>query len=104
MNPIVVVAGTRPEHLKVAEVIRELRGCGRTVRYVWTGQHTSPSLAADVFAATDGPYPDVVLSWPTATPRPTGWWRGCFKAAKRTYRGRTSVIAGAAPQSGQGSR
>ena len=69
MNPIVVVAGTRPEHLKVAEVIRELRGCGRKVRYVWTGQHTSPSLAADVFAATDGPYPDVVLPWPAVKAR-----------------------------------
>ena len=79
MNPVVVVAGTRPEHLKLAWVIRELRGCGRTVRYLWSGQHTSPSLAADVFAATDGPYPDVVLPWQAITPgrgRPTAMGPG----------------------------
>lgn len=60
---IVVVAGTRPEHLKVAEVIRELRTLGRPVKYLWTGQHSSTSLAADVFEATDGPYPDAILGW-----------------------------------------
>ena len=79
MNPVVVVAGTRPEHLKVAEVIRELRALGRPVRMVWTGQHTSPSLAADVFAATDGPYPDVVLPWAPITAgrgRPTAMGPG----------------------------
>lgn len=90
---VVVVAGTRPEHLKVAEVIRELRGCGRRVVYLWTGQHTSPSLAADVFAATDGPYPDVFLPWQAITPgrgRPTAMgpgkpprsvWTAAFRSA-----------------------
>ena len=69
MKPIVVVAGTRPEHLKVAEPIRNLRKLSRPVRYVWTGQHSSTSLAADVFDATDGPYPDVILTWPITDPR-----------------------------------
>ncbi len=61
---IVVVAGTRPEHIKLAPVIRELRAAGRHVRYVWTGQHSDAALAADVFAATGGPQPDVSLRWP----------------------------------------
>lgn len=61
---IVVVAGTRPEHIKLAPVIRELRAMGRHVRYVWTGQHSDAPLAADVFAATGGPTPDVSLRWP----------------------------------------
>lgn len=61
---IVVVAGTRPEHIKLAPVIRELRRMGRHVRYLWTGQHSDASLAADVFAATGGPTPDVSVRWP----------------------------------------
>lgn len=61
---IVVVAGTRPEHIKLAPVIRELRSMGRHVRVVWTGQHSDAALAADVFAATGGPVPDVSLRWP----------------------------------------
>lgn len=66
---IVVVAGTRPEHLKVCEVIRELRAIGRPVKYLWTGQHHSAMLADEVFVATGGPWPDAFLPWRAAVPR-----------------------------------
>ena len=75
---ICVVAGTRPEHIKLASVIRMLRSpeFGFTVKYIWSGQHYSDSLSDDVFRATNGPNPDVVLEWPTGIPAEGPPWFG----------------------------
>ncbi len=45
---VLVPLGTRPEAIKLAPVVRALRGKGLEVRVVATGQHSDPSLT-DVF-------------------------------------------------------
>jgi UDP-N-acetylglucosamine 2-epimerase (non-hydrolysing) len=47
---LLVPFGTRPEIVKLAPVVAELRGRGHDVRAVATGQHTDPRLADDFFA------------------------------------------------------
>jgi UDP-N-acetylglucosamine 2-epimerase (non-hydrolysing) len=59
MPDVSVVIGTRPEAIKCAPVILELRNRGITTRVVATGQH--PELARDALAAF-GLAPDTELS------------------------------------------
>src|SRR5437899_2070208 len=58
---IAVVAGTRPEFIKLAKVVEELRRCGESPTIIATGQHT------DLLRGTpfeDGMAPDVNLKLP----------------------------------------
>ena len=57
---LLVPFGTRPEIVKLAPVIRELRAAGDDVVVVATGQQYDPGLT-DVVAAELGVHPDVVL-------------------------------------------
>jgi UDP-N-acetylglucosamine 2-epimerase (non-hydrolysing) len=47
---LTVAVGTRPEVIKLAPVVSELRSAGHQVRCVATGQHSDPRLYADMFA------------------------------------------------------
>lgn len=47
-GPILVPFGTRPEVIKLAPVVRALRGAGNEVLTVATGQHSDPAMAADL--------------------------------------------------------
>jgi UDP-N-acetylglucosamine 2-epimerase (non-hydrolysing) len=60
---ILVPFGTRPEIVKLAPVVRELRGAGHAVHAVATGQHDDP-LLADVFFRDLGLDPDERWSLP----------------------------------------
>ncbi|HEY8729954.1 MAG TPA: UDP-N-acetylglucosamine 2-epimerase (non-hydrolyzing) [Acidothermaceae bacterium] len=57
---LTVPIGTRPEIVKLAQVIAALRAAGHDVRCIATGQHTDAKLAADMFVELGCP-PDV--SW-----------------------------------------
>lgn len=68
---VVVVAGTRPEAIKLGPVVAELDRRGLLAGYVWTGQHYSPGLVG-FLAACPWPAPSVVLEpWPAGRGR--GW-------------------------------
>jgi UDP-N-acetylglucosamine 2-epimerase len=66
-----VVAGTRPEFIKLAPVVTALRGAGIEVNYVHTGQHTSPGLADSWKEVPWWPAPELqAMDWQSPTPRP----------------------------------
>ena len=58
---IALVAGTRPNFMKIAPVRRALVERGHQVRLVHTGQHLDPSMSAVFFRDLGLPAPDVVL-------------------------------------------
>ncbi|MHB8896854.1 MAG: non-hydrolyzing UDP-N-acetylglucosamine 2-epimerase [Candidatus Geothermincolia bacterium] len=58
---LTIVAGARPNFMKVAPVIRECGRRGVPVRFVHTGQHYDYSMSDDFILALDIPQPDVNL-------------------------------------------
>ncbi len=65
---VLVPFGTRPEVIKLAPVVRALRGVGHRVTTVDTGQHADAVMGADVQADL-GLLPDVRLTLPTGAGR-----------------------------------
>ena len=74
MAPLIdVVAGARPNFMKIAPILRALdarRAQGGPLRYrlIHTGQHYDASMSGDFFAQLGIPEPDVTLrlwmAWP----------------------------------------
>ncbi len=56
-----VVAGTRPNFVKIAPILRALRAAGLGARLVHTGQHYDASLSEVFFRQLEIPEPDVRL-------------------------------------------
>ena len=59
---IALVAGTRPNFMKIAPVRRALDGRGLALRLIHTGQHFDPSMSAVFFHDLGLPTPDVTLT------------------------------------------
>jgi UDP-N-acetylglucosamine 2-epimerase (non-hydrolysing) len=59
--PIDLVAGARPNFMKLAPVVRALRAHGASLRIVHTGQHYDPSMNDVFFDELGIPAPDVHL-------------------------------------------
>lgn len=59
---IAIVAGTRPNFMKIAPVLRALSARGASVRLIHTGQHFDESMSAVFFRDLGLPTPDVTLS------------------------------------------
>lgn len=67
MTHVLVPVGTRPEIIKLAPVVNELRAAGMRVTTLGTGQHFTPELSSDIY--TDlGWRPD--LRWELTAPLP----------------------------------
>jgi UDP-N-acetylglucosamine 2-epimerase (non-hydrolysing) len=66
-SPLIdIIAGARPNFMKVAPIIRELQlqqASGSSLRYrlIHTGQHYDPGMSGDFFAQLNIPKPDVNL-------------------------------------------
>jgi UDP-N-acetylglucosamine 2-epimerase (non-hydrolysing) len=58
---ILVVAGTRPEAIKVAPVLRTLKTLGEEYRFVWSGQHSDFNMSRIFFRELDFGNPDTFL-------------------------------------------
>jgi len=61
MNPVMVVAGTRPEAIKLSPVIRWLQKLRIDTIFTWSGQHYDYELSRVFFEQLDLPEPDVNL-------------------------------------------
>ena len=61
--PILCVVGARPNFMKIAPLIRAMRGANPPlpVRLVHTGQHYDPALNSQYFQALEIPDPDINL-------------------------------------------
>src|SRR5258706_3907949 len=61
--PILCVVGARPNLMKIAAVIRAMRGASppMPVRLLHTGQHYDPEMNGQVFHALGIPDPDINL-------------------------------------------
>jgi UDP-N-acetylglucosamine 2-epimerase (non-hydrolysing) len=59
---IALVAGTRPNFMKIAPVRRALAARGHEIRLIHTGQHRDAAMSAVFFHDLDLPAPDVTLS------------------------------------------
>lgn len=59
---ITLVAGTRPNFMKIAPVLRALTRRGLPARLIHTGQHFDPSMSAVFFRDLGLPAPDVTLT------------------------------------------
>lgn len=101
MNTLLAVAGTRPEAIKLATVIRELRASGQAAVYLWTNQHASDEMAGDpvLRAHPSWPLPDGRIDWADDAPaRIVAWWTARFPEPPRAVlvQGDTrSALAGA---------
>jgi UDP-N-acetylglucosamine 2-epimerase (non-hydrolysing) len=60
-RPIVVVAGARPNFMKVVPILRELDRRGAPRLFVHTGQHYDINMSAALLADLDAPPPDILL-------------------------------------------
>ena len=65
---LAVVVGTRPEIVKMASVIHELRGRGADFTIIHTGQHYDRELSAQFFEELGLPRPDVNLETGSGNP------------------------------------
>ena len=61
MAPIMVVAGTRPEAIKLSPLIQSLQKLGVDTILAWSGQHYDYELSEVFFKQLDLPKPDVNL-------------------------------------------
>src|SRR3954468_2079859 len=61
MPPIALVAGTRPNFMKIAPIRRALARRGASVRLLHTGQHFDASMSDVFFRDLGLPPPDVTL-------------------------------------------
>ena len=62
MKSIMIVAGTRPEIIKLAPVIKWLEKLGEEYIFVWSGQHYDYELSRIFFEQLRIPEPDEDLS------------------------------------------
>lgn len=62
MNPVMVVAGTRPEAIKLSPVIKWLQKLKVDMIFTWSGQHYGYELSRVFFEQLDLPEPDVNLN------------------------------------------
>jgi UDP-N-acetylglucosamine 2-epimerase (non-hydrolysing) len=60
-RPVIVVAGARPNFMKVVPVLRELRQRGIRGVFVHTGQHYDAKMSEALLRDLDAPAPDVLL-------------------------------------------
>jgi len=58
MNKITIVLGTRPEIIKMAPIIRELKHLGKTFTIILSGQHYDYNLSEVFIKELNLPYPD----------------------------------------------
>jgi UDP-N-acetylglucosamine 2-epimerase (non-hydrolysing) len=61
LKPIIVVAGTRPEAIKLSPLFRWLKKFGLDFLFVWSGQHYSYTLSEVFFKELELPVPDINL-------------------------------------------
>ncbi|MFO1320277.1 MAG: UDP-N-acetylglucosamine 2-epimerase (non-hydrolyzing) [Burkholderiales bacterium] len=61
MNPIHLIAGARPNFMKIAPIVRALRGRGVPYRIVHTGQHYDRDMNEVFFEELGIPQPDVFM-------------------------------------------
>ena len=61
-TPLVIVAGTRPELIKIWPVIKSLEEIGQDFLFIWTSQHYDYEMSKIVFNQLDLPEPDIYLS------------------------------------------
>ncbi len=66
-GPILVVAGARPNFMKVVPILHELDRRGLPRLFVHTGQHYDLNMSAALLADLDAPRPDVLLDVGSAT-------------------------------------
>jgi UDP-N-acetylglucosamine 2-epimerase (non-hydrolysing) len=62
VDPILVVAGTRPEVIKLSPIIKQLRKLKVDVIFVWSGQHYDYRLSDVFFEELHLPKPDINLN------------------------------------------
>lgn len=60
-RPVLVVAGARPNFMKVVPILKELERRGVPRIFVHTGQHYDVQMSAALLADLDAPAPDVLL-------------------------------------------
>lgn len=68
MNPYIVVAGTRPEIIKVAPIIRKILSSNLQLYFVHTGQHHDYSLAQQMINDLQLPTPDLSFELEKSSP------------------------------------
>jgi UDP-N-acetylglucosamine 2-epimerase (non-hydrolysing) len=66
-RPVVVVAGARPNFMKVVPILHELDRRRLPRLFVHTGQHYDVNMSAQLLADLDAPPPDVLLEVGSAT-------------------------------------
>ncbi len=63
-GPWIAVAGTRPNYVKLAPLVRAAKAAGRKLQWIDTGQHTARALSRDMAADLKLPAPVVRLRAP----------------------------------------
>jgi len=58
MKPILITAGTRPEAIKIAPIIKELQKQNVEFTFVWSGQHYDYEMSKIFFEQLELPEPD----------------------------------------------
>jgi UDP-N-acetylglucosamine 2-epimerase (non-hydrolysing) len=66
-RPILVVAGARPNFVKVVPILHELERLGIQRLFVHTGQHYDVKMSAQLLSDLNAPAPDVLLEVGSAT-------------------------------------
>ena len=61
MKRIVIVAGTRPEIIKVAPIIRKLIEKKKKFKFIYSGQHYDYQLSTQIINDLELPIPDFNL-------------------------------------------
>ena len=68
MNKFVIVAGTRPEIIKVAPIIRKLIETKKNFKFIYSGQHYDHHLSTQIINDLELPIPDFSLKLKSKTP------------------------------------
>ena len=68
MNKFVIVAGTRPEIIKVAPIIRKLIEKKKDFKFIYSGQHYDHRLSTQIINDLELPIPDFSLKLKSKTP------------------------------------
>ena len=68
MNKFVIVAGTRPEIIKVAPIIRKLIVNKKDFKFIYSGQHYDHRLSTQIINDLELPMPDFSLKLKSKTP------------------------------------
>jgi len=91
MKPVLLVAGTRPEAIKVAPVIEHLRRLGVDFVFVWSGQHYDYEMARTFFEQLSLPEPDESLNVRSGT-HSEQTARAMVKLEKTVHRCQPSIV------------